>query len=125
MSLKNSALTVALSTLVLHVLLDSLYRPWAWNLKLSDAHFADSFTNLTSVVGISALMVFVEGQRFWKEKMSSWLIVVVPAVSMIVYEGIQMVLPWGRFDTWDLAWTASGAVLAWVIKVLLYDPRAR
>ena len=120
-----SALVVVVSTFVIHVVLDTVYRPWAWSVRCADAHLADSFTNITSDMGLSALMVLFEGRRWWSSQISSWLTVLVPVLSMVIYELVQTVLPWGRFDLWDVAWTVAGGGIALIVKRLVFDPHAR
>jgi len=100
----------------IHVVLDTVYRPWAWSVRCADAHLADSFTKITSDMGLSALMVLFEGRRWWSSQISSWLTVLVPVLSMVIYELVQTVLPWGRFDPWDVAWTFAGGGIALIVK---------
>jgi len=110
------------SVMVDHVL-DQVYRPWAWFIGARDVHLADSFTNATSVVVISALMVVVEGVALIHDRSSAWSIVVAPVTGMIAYECIQPLLPFGTFDVWDIVWTVVGGVVALLVKCLVYDPR--
>ena len=106
--------------IVLHLLLDLVYRPWAWSIGAHDLHFADSFTNVTAVVIASAVMVAVEGTRLFHDKASTWLIVIAPVTGMIAYEFVQIILPFGRFDAWDIGWTFIGGAIARVVQRSVY-----
>lgn len=120
--LTTAAATILIVTFTIHLLLDRFYRPWIWASGRSDLHFADSFTNVTSVVIVASLMVLVERQKLWVDFASQTLIILAPFVGMIGYEIVQPFLPWGTFDPWDIAWTGVGAALVFVIKRFLFDP---
>jgi hypothetical protein len=121
--LRRSAILVLCCASVTHVALDLVYRPWAWSVSVCDLHFANSFTNMTSVVIISALMVLAEGRILFRDNYGKWLIVIAPVAGMIAYEFMQPLLPFGRFDLWDIAWTFAGGISALLVKTFVYDPR--
>ena len=110
------------SALIVHLMLDFIYRPWALDHGPSDFGLASSFTQATAVVGISAVMVLVERTGFWRDKAHEALLAIAPTLAMLGYECIQPWLPWGTFDPMDLIWTIGGGVLAWGIKLVVYDP---
>ncbi len=120
--LTAAAATVLIVTFTIHLLLDRFYRPWIWASGRSDWHFADAFTNVTSVVIAASLMVLVERQKLWIDFASQTLIVLAPFVGMVCYEFMQPLLPWGTFDPWDIVWTGVGAALVVLIKRALFDP---
>jgi hypothetical protein len=119
------ALAVAVITAGVHVALDLVYRPWAWRKQFADLSFADSFTNFTSVIGLSAVMVLVERRKMWTDPWQAWLVVVAPVVAMIAYEFLQPLLPWGTFQVSDLVWTAIGGLAVVLLKRWVYDPMFR
>lgn len=120
--LTAAAATVLVVTLAIHLILDFFYRPWIWASGRSDLHFADAFTNVTSVIIVASLMVLVERQKLWVDRATQSLIVLAPLVGMVCYEFMQPLLPWGTFDTWDIAWTFVGAALVVGIKHTVFDP---
>lgn len=120
--LAAAAATVLVVTFALHLILDFFYRPWIWASGRSDLHFADAFTNVTSVIIVASLMVLVERQKLWVDRATQSLIVLAPLVGMVCYEFMQPLLPWGTFDPWDIAWTFVGAALVVGIKRNVYDP---
>jgi hypothetical protein len=117
-----SVLAVAVIAAGVHVTLDLLYRPWAWKHKIFDLGLADSFTNFTSVIGLSAVMVLIERQKLWADPWQAWLVVAVPVVAMIAYEFLQPLLPWGTFQVSDLIYTLMGGLAVVLIKRWVYDP---
>lgn len=117
-----SALVVAVVTAAAHIALDAFYRPWAWAQQVSDLGFANSFTNLTAVIGLSALMVLWERRRLWVDPWQSWLVVVAPVVAMVAYEFLQLFLPTGTFSANDLIYTLIGGLAIVPIKRRVYDP---
>jgi hypothetical protein len=120
-----SALAVAVATTAVHLGLDLAYRPWAWTNQVVDLGLADSFTNLTSVVGLSAVMVMVERKKLWEDTLAETRVVGAPVVGMIGYELIQSVMPTQTFDVADIGWTLAGGAAAWVIKRGVYDRRMK
>jgi hypothetical protein len=122
LGLQARAAAVLVAAVALHLLLDLLYRPWALGRDSGDFGLASSFTQATAVVGISAVMVLVERTGFWRDKAHEALLAIAPTLAMLGYECIQPWLPWGTFDPMDLIWTIGGGVLAWGIKLVVYDP---
>lgn len=120
--LAAAAATVLGVTFAIHLILDFFYRPWIWASGRSDLHFADAFTNVTSVIIAASLMVLVERQKLWVDRATQSLIVLTPPVGMVCYEFMQPLLPWGTFDPWDIAWTFVGAALVVGIKRTVFDP---
>lgn len=118
--LGTAAAVVLVSALVLHLILDRFYRPWAWANEASDLHFSDSFTNLTSVVIGSSMIVFVERARLWHSRFDA-LIVISPTLAFLAYECIQPLLPNGTFDFWDIGWTFVGGAIAFFVKLRVFD----
>lgn len=116
------ALIVALVTAAIHIGLDVLYRPWAWRNQVSDFGVADSFTNFTAVIGLSAIMVLSERRRLWADPWLAWLVVFSPVVAMVAYEFLQPLLSWGTFAISDLVATLLGGVVVVLIKLRVYDP---
>jgi glycopeptide antibiotics resistance protein len=117
-----SALVVALVTAAVHIGLDAFYRPWAWANEISDFGVANSFTNLTAVIGLSAVMVLWERRRLWVDPWQSWLVVVAPIVAMVAYEFLQLFLPMGTFSATDLIYSLVGGLAVVPIKRRVYNP---
>lgn len=109
------AMVVVAGVTCLHVGLDLLYRPWAWRSGAADFGLADSFSNLTAVVGFAALMVLVDRASGAPDLAERSLRVIAPAIGIAAYEVLQQRLPWGTFDRQDLVWTAGGGLIAAVL----------
>ena len=124
-SVRIRAALVGGTVVPLHLALDLVYRPWALERQPIDLGLAGSFTQVTAVVGVSALMVLLESRALWRDRLNESLVVVAPTVGMLGYEMLQRWLPWATFDEADLAWTLVGAVAAWVVKRAVYDPVMR
>lgn len=120
----NPAIWVIAATAAAHLLLETLYRPWAWRRGIADFHFADSFTNATAVVGLSSVMVLLD-RGLWADRASESLIILAPLIGVIGYEFLQPFLPWGTLDPWDIAWSFAGAAIAATLKRWIYNPRMR
>jgi hypothetical protein len=108
-----------------HLILDLIYRPWATQREIQDLGLAGSFTQVTSVVGITAIMVLVESDWFWQDQWHRHFLTWTPVISMLSYEIIQLWLPWGTFDTVDIIWTFAGGLLAGAISHMAYNPVMR
>jgi hypothetical protein len=119
------ALVVAVVTAAVHIALDLVYRPWARRTQVFDLSFANSFTNFTSVIGLSAVMVLAERGKPWADPWQAWLVVVAPVVAMMAYEFLQPLLPWGTFEVSDLVWTVIGGLAVVLLKRWVYDPMFR
>ena len=109
---RRVAMIVGAGVTCLHLALDLLYRPWAWRSGVVDFGLADSFSNLTAVVGCSALMVLTDRAESPPALADRSLRVVAPAIGIAAYEMLQRWLPWGTFDIQDLLWTAWGGLVA-------------
>ena len=123
--LRFRAAIVLCFTIAAHLILDLIYRPWATQREFQDLGLAGSFTQVTSVVGISALMVLVESDWLWQEKWYNHLLTWTPVISMLSYEILQLWLPWGTFDTVDIVWTLAGGLLAGAISHIAYNSLMR
>lgn len=108
-------------TAAIHLTLDLVYRPWAFQRAFPDFGLAGSFTQVTSVVGISAIMVLVESDLFWQDKWNKIFLASIPIIAMLGYEVLQLWLPWATFETRDIIWTFVGGLLAGVINRFAYD----
>ncbi len=102
--------------IVIHLLLDSVYRPWVKSNKIADFGLSDSFTQLTSVIGISLLMVALEKAGTWKGKTGLAFLVIVPVAAMIIYEFIQLLITHATFDPKDLYFTLLGGFFTYLIQ---------
>jgi len=125
LGVRARAAAVAGIVLLAHLALDIVYRPWAFERQPIDLGLAGSFTQVTAVVGVSALMVLLESRALWRDRLNESLVVVAPTAGMLGYEVLQRWLPWTTFDPADLAWTVVGAVVAWAVKRAVYDPVMR
>jgi hypothetical protein len=124
-ALRVRAMLVLAVILPVHLILDAAYRPWARQQPFSDWGLSSSFTQVTAVVGIAAVMVFSEREHWWNDRPSEVLLLLVPLISMVGYECLQAWLPWTTFDRMDLVWSVVGGGLAAGIKRVVYDPVAR
>lgn len=124
-ALRARAVLVLAVIVPLHLALDAAYRPWARQQPFSDWGFSSSFTQVTAVVGIAALMVLSERKHWWNDRPSEVLLLLVPMIGMIGYECIQAWLPWTTFDRIDLVWSVVGGGLSAGIKRFVYDPVAK
>lgn len=120
-TLRARAATVLGFAAATHLTLDLVYRPWAVQRAFPDFGLAGSFTQVTSVIGISAIMVLVESDWFWQDKWNRVLLACIPIIAMLTYEVLQLWLPWATFDTRDILWTFVGGALAGAINGSAYD----
>lgn len=104
-----------------HLTLDLVYRPWAVQRAFPDFGLTGSFTQVTSVIGISAIMVLVESDWFWQDKWNRVFLSCIPIIAMLSYEVLQLWLPWATFDIRDILWTFVGGALAGAINGFAYD----
>ena len=102
--------------IILHVVLDTVYRPIAYSHSFQDLGFKDSFTQVTSVIGISSLMVILEKEKTWDSKTGKFLLVIIPVIAMVIYEFIQRYIPASKFDPQDLLYTFVGGIFAAFIQ---------
>ena len=109
---RRIAMIVVAGVTCLHLGLDLLYRPWAWHSGVPDLGLADSFSNLTAVIGCSTLMVLTDRTENPPALADRGLRVVAPVIGIAAYEVLQQWLPWGTFDIQDLLWTAWGGLIA-------------
>jgi len=101
----------------IHLSMDMLYRPFAYLHSIEDFGVKESFTQITSVIGISLLMVLFEKENTWKSKIGKVFLFLIPVVAMVIYEFIQLYIPDSRFDTQDLLYTGIGGVFAALIQI--------
>jgi glycopeptide antibiotics resistance protein len=98
--------------IVIHLLADKFYRPWVIDNSISDFGMANSYTQITAVLGISILMVVFEKDSQWEGFFGKLILITTPVISMIVYEFLQNYLPWGTFDVKDIWFTLIGGLIA-------------
>jgi hypothetical protein len=98
-----------------HLILDFVYRPWAVANAIFDLGFKYSFSQITSVIGISLLIFLIEKDSNWKTWYGKAFLVIVPVMAMILYEFIQMYLEYSTFDPNDLWYTLMGEFGAYII----------
>ena len=116
---KIKAIILLVAVVIIHILLDLYYRPMAYSKNINDFGLKDSFTQITSVIGISLLMIFIEKENFTKGRSGKVFLTLVPVVAMISYEFVQLLLPPLRFDMQDLIFTFVGGVFTWFIQGVL------
>lgn len=107
------------SVIIIHLALDILYRPMAYSKNINDFGLKDSFTQISSVIGISLLMVLIEKENFTTGRSGKVFLTLVPVVAMISYEFVQLLMPPLMFDTQDLIFTLVGGVFTWFIQGVL------
>lgn len=116
---KIKAIILLVAVVIIHILLDLYYRPMAYSKNINDFGLKDSFTQITSVIGISLLMILIEKENFTKGRSGKVFLTLVPVVAMISYEFVQLLLPPLRFDMQDLIFTFVGGVFTWFIHGVL------
>lgn len=117
LSNKKIRATVLLTLVVgIHLLLDILYRPFAYTNSLQDFGLKDSFTQITSVIGISLLMVLLEKESAWEGKRGKILLILTPIIAMVIYEFVQRFMPIAKFDLQDLVYTLVGGIFVVFIQ---------
>jgi len=113
---KVRAIILLVLVVLIHLMLDLIYRPMAYSLGLSDFGLKDSFTQITAVMGISLLMVVFEKEKITTGKMGKAFLTGVPVIAMLIYEFIQLLTSSLRFDIQDLVFTLVGGVFVWIIQ---------
>ena len=113
---KTRAIIALIVVIIIHLALDLLYRPLAYERFWNDFGLKDSFTQITSVIGISLLMVIFEKEEAWNGKTGKIFLVVVPVIAMIIYEFLQIYITASRFDKQDLIFTLIGGVFVAVVQ---------
>lgn len=113
---KIRSAVVLIFVIVLHLVLDILYRPLAYGRSFQDLGFKDSFTQITSVIGISLLMILLEKENAWNGRMGKLFLIVIPVISMIVYEYFQQFIAGSKFDLQDILYTLIGGGFIWFIQ---------
>lgn len=113
---KVRAIILLVLVVLIHLMLDLIYRPMACSLGLSDFGLKDSFTQITAVMGISLLMVVFEKEKITTGKMGKAFLTAVPVIAMLIYEFIQLLTSSLRFDIQDLVFTLVGGVFVWIIQ---------
>lgn len=113
---KVRAIILLVLVVLIHLMLDFIYRPMAYSLGLNDFGLKDSFTQITAVMGISLLMVVFEKEKITTGKMGKVFLTVVPVIAMLIYEFIQPLTSSLRFDIRDLGFTLVGGVIVWIIQ---------
>ncbi|MDA0729291.1 MAG: hypothetical protein O3B70_05045 [Bacteroidetes bacterium] len=63
---KIKAIILFVAVVIIHLVLDLCYRPMAYSKNINDFGLKDSFTQITSVIGISLLMILIEKENFTK-----------------------------------------------------------
>ena len=116
---KIKAIILFVAVVIIHLVLDLYYRPMAYSKNINDFGLKDSFTQITSVIGISLLMILIEKENFTKGRSGKVFLTLVPVVAMISYEFFQLLLPPLRFDMQDLIFTFVGGVFTWFIQEVL------
>lgn len=108
---------ILIFVIVLHLALDILYRPLAYNRSFQDLGIKDSFTQITSVIGISLLMILLEKDNAWKGRMGKIFLIVVPVMAMIGYEYFQQFIEASKFDPQDILYTLIGGFFLGFIQL--------
>lgn len=116
---KIKAIILLVVVIIIHLVLDLLYRPMSYSKNINDFGLKDSFTQITSVIGISLLMVLLEKDNLTTGRSGKVFLTLVPVVAMISYEFVQLLLPSLRFDIQDLIFTLVGGVFTWFIQGIL------
>lgn len=116
---KIKAIILLVAVVIIHILLDLYYRPMAYSKNINDFGLKDSFTQISSVIGISLLMVLIEKENFTTGRSGKVFLTLVPVVAMISYEFVQLLFPPLRFDMQDLIFTLVGGVFTWFIQGVL------
>ena len=113
---KIRTLIVFVFLIGIHLSLDMLYRPFAYHHSIKDFGIKESFTQITSVIGISLLMVLFEKENTWKGKTGKVFLFLIPVIAMVIYEFIQLYMPASKFDLQDILYTGIGGVFAALIQ---------
>lgn len=117
---KKRSLAFLIMVIVVHLGLDLLYRPFAYSHSIQDLGFKDSFTQITSVIGISLLMVLFEKEEAWNNRAGKMLLIIVPVVSMVIYEYIQSFIHTSKFDQQDILYTLVGGLFIGTLQIGIF-----
>ena len=98
----------------LHLFLDFYYRPWAIHYNISDFGFASSFTQLTSIVGITCIMLLIERRKPASSALPDIFFAIIPPIAMLLYEFLQLLLP-ATFDWIDVLYCLFGGGLNYLL----------
>ena len=113
---KKKSLAALIIVIIVHLGLDFLYRPFACSQSIQDIGFKDSFTQITSVIGISLLMILFEKEETWNNRLGKILLVIIPVASMVIYEFIQKFIYTSKFDIQDILYTFFGGAVIAIIQ---------
>jgi hypothetical protein len=102
--------------IIVHLGIDLLYRPFAYSQSIQDIGFKDSFTQITSVIGISLLMILFEKEETWNNRIGKILLIIIPVASMVIYEFIQKFIHTSKFDMQDVLYTLIGGAVIAIIQ---------
>jgi glycopeptide antibiotics resistance protein len=79
----------------------------------------DSLGNIGgAIVGSFFFFSWSKESKFIKRE----IIIISVCLGLIIYEFIQLILPWQTFDTKDLLGTALGGIIASIINALIFIP---
>ena len=113
-------ITVLISVILVHILLDQVYRPWQPMFGFYDFYFSESFTQITAILGLSMVMVMVESRKPAFANLGPLFFTIVPTFAMIAYELMQLWIPFATFDPVDLIYCFIAAFLNYfVVKRIL------
>lgn len=109
--------------IVLHISLDLMYRPFASSKSFFDYGLSSSFSQVTSIAGIACVMLLWEGRNTTFSatfrKLPFGFFIIVPPLSMTIYELIQIWLPTAVFDVLDLLYSFLGGLINWIVLSFL------
>ena len=114
---RGRAALTAVGVTCIHLFLDLTYRAWAIEKSrdpLWDWGLASSFTQITSIIGMGALMVIWELRPANSTNLPFGFYVVTPAIAMLLYEILQIWLP-ATFDMMDVAYCGLGVIANFLI----------
>lgn len=119
--MRKKSIIIAVIIFIIHQILDFGYRPYAYENNLFDFYLADSFTNFTAVIGLSALMVWKDSKKLYEDKITEQFIYIIPTLGMVAYEAIQLLMPNMVFSFSDIVYSLLGGFVAYIIKRFYYD----
>ncbi len=103
-----------------HLWLDLVYRDWVKAFGWNDWGLADSFTQITAILGIACLMVLREWRDSVPEPPPQIFFFLVPVLAMAGYEVLQIWLP-ATFDRQDLIYCLIGAAInGLILKTIVF-----
>lgn len=108
--IQRRALAVAVGIVAIHLWMDLVYRAWVGKFGWNDAGLAESFTQITAILGIACVMVWIEHRPKIIEPPPFVFFAAVPVIAMAGYELLQIWLP-ATFDVQDLLYCAVGGVI--------------